>query len=59
MVTFELVEFIKNQLETKISREDISHTLSVAGGWKHEHIAQAFFLAEYGYHIKHDGQFLD
>ena len=51
MVTFELIEFIKEQLENGVSQQAISEALRAKGGWKDEHIEHALFLAQYGHHI--------
>ena len=59
MVTYELVEFVKEHLERGTPHEEIAQVLRAQGGWKDEHIEHALFLAQYGQHIPEDNQLLN
>ncbi len=59
MVTYELIEFVKEHLERGTSHEEITQVLRAQGGWKEEHIEHALFLAQYGHHVVEDNQLLD
>ncbi len=51
MVTFELIEFVKNHLEQGTAHAHIRELLSASGGWVEDDIEQAFLIAQYGHHI--------